>query len=144
METKQQHQQLKDDVKSMLLASAADPLESLKLIDTIQRLGVSYHFETGITEILGNLKNIVHESVDGFPIDDLNTVSLWFRLLRQEGFNISSGMFPLHINKIVQFFYMYTKRLMSSMCWVKQISSRDSQTKKGNSMIALLMMFKEC
>ena len=83
----------------MLLASAANPLESLKLIDTIQRLGVSYHFETEITEILGNIKNIVHESVDAFPIDDLHTVSLWFRLLIQEGFNISSGMFSLHINK---------------------------------------------
>ena len=95
METKQQHQQLKEDVKSMLLASAASPLESLKLIDTIQKLGVSYHFETEITEILGKLKRIVHESVDGFPVDDLHAVSLWFRLLRQEGFNISSGMFLL-------------------------------------------------
>ena len=97
MEAKQQHEQLKEDVKNMLLASAANPLESLKVINTIQLLGVSYHFETEITEILGKLKNIAHESVDGFPIDDLHTVSLWFRLLRQEGFNISSGMFLFNL-----------------------------------------------
>ena len=78
----------------MLLSSAPSPLESLKMIDTIQKLGVSYHFETEITEILGKLKSIVHENVDGFPVNDLRSVSLWFRLLRQEGFHISSGMFP--------------------------------------------------
>ncbi|KAL5546120.1 hypothetical protein UlMin_005807 [Ulmus minor] len=99
VEAQQQHEQLKEDVKNMLLASAATPLESLKLIDTIQRLGVSYHFESEITEILGKLKNIAHESVDGFPIDDLHTVSLWFRLLRQEGFNISSDIFKRFTNK---------------------------------------------
>ncbi|KAL5548165.1 hypothetical protein UlMin_003396 [Ulmus minor] len=97
VEAKQQHEQMKEDVKNILLASAANPLESLKLIDTIQRLGVSYHFETEITEILGKLKKI--ESVDGFSIDDLHTISIWFRLLRQEGFNISSDIFKRFTNK---------------------------------------------
>ncbi|KAK8995371.1 hypothetical protein V6N11_069806 [Hibiscus sabdariffa] len=39
---------LQEKVKDMLMASAADPTHNVKLIDTLRRLGVSYHFENDI------------------------------------------------------------------------------------------------
>ena len=76
------------EVKSMLGVAATKPSQSLELIDTIQRLGFSYHFEDEIGKILSQAKNI---DLKVYQEDDLHSVSLWFRLLRQEGYNISSG-----------------------------------------------------
>ncbi|OMO72195.1 hypothetical protein COLO4_27754 [Corchorus olitorius] len=66
-----------------LLASTKDPHEQLDLIDTLQRLGVAYHFENEIKHILAQL-------VDPNIADDLRTVALQFRLLRQNGIFIST------------------------------------------------------
>ena len=82
----------------MLRAHDAKSSEIIKLIDEIQRLGIAYHFEIEICEILEQIKKLVLEM--GFQTDDLYTISLKFRLLRQEGYNISSG------NK--QFFFSHT------------------------------------
>ena len=82
----------------MLIATASESSDQniMQLIDTIQRLGISYHFESEICEILEQIKKSVLEN--GFQNDDLYTISLKFRLLRQEGYNISSGtIFPKHI-----------------------------------------------
>ncbi|OMO93675.1 hypothetical protein CCACVL1_06399 [Corchorus capsularis] len=67
-----------------LLVSTKDPHEQLDLIDTLQRLGVAYHFEREIKHILAQL-------VDPNIADDLRTVALQFRLLRQNGIFISTG-----------------------------------------------------
>ena len=84
MEQEQLHQ-LKQKVIKMLMAAADKPSQMLNLIDRIQRLGVSYHFKT---EIEAALKHI-YESDHHF--DDLYTVALFFRLLRQQGFPVSCG-----------------------------------------------------
>ena len=92
----QEVQKLKEEVKSMLIASAAStsPSENVELIDTIQRLGVSYYFELEINEILGLMqKNMIFDIGLIDNKDDLQTSSLKFRLLRQEGYNISSGIY---------------------------------------------------
>lgn len=67
----------------------------LDLIDTIQRLGFSYHFQT---EIESSLLNIYNNGVsydepndEDDDINDLYTVSLRFRLLRQHGHYVSCG-----------------------------------------------------
>ena len=72
----------------MLGVAATKPSQSLELIDTIQRLGFSYHIEDEIGKILSQTKKI---GLDVYQKECLHTVSLWFRLLRQEGYNISSG-----------------------------------------------------
>ncbi|PSS16026.1 Terpene synthase [Actinidia chinensis var. chinensis] len=65
-----------------LLNSTRDPL---KFIDSMQRLGVAYHFEEEIKEIL----NLVRCD-EGL---DLYTTALQFRLLREHGYPISSDVF---------------------------------------------------
>ncbi|XWS10204.1 hypothetical protein CRYUN_Cryun39dG0055100 [Craigia yunnanensis] len=56
--------------------------ELLKLIDTIQRLGIAYHFEKEIKEAL----HLLYEYIP----TDLYHTALHFRLLRDNGFSINS------------------------------------------------------
>ncbi|KDP31569.1 hypothetical protein JCGZ_14794 [Jatropha curcas] len=81
---------LKKEVREMLSSSADKPLEQLNLIDAIQRLGIAYHFEE---EIEAALKQIYTTYQNPNEDDDLYTVALRFRLLRQEGYNVSTGTF---------------------------------------------------
>ncbi|XXG83115.1 hypothetical protein AAC387_Pa10g0948 [Persea americana] len=81
---------LKDQVRRML-QNASDPLVETNLIDSIQRLGVAYHFETEIEEKLKRWNNAWVEGLnDG---DDLHDVALQFRLLRQHGYDVSPDVF---------------------------------------------------
>lgn len=93
METKQKVQKLKEEAKKKLAMIENDPLQKLKLIDTIQRLGLSHHFESEIAQDL----SIIHKINVVSKSDDLLTVSLSFRLLRQGGYNISNGKLYLSI-----------------------------------------------
>ena len=77
--------ELKELIKMELLESSNKPTEQLELIDTIERLGVAYHFEEEIEEALQQLHAIHHDQ------DDLYYISLRFRILRQHGFHESSG-----------------------------------------------------
>ncbi|KAG6634389.1 hypothetical protein CIPAW_12G115200 [Carya illinoinensis] len=97
----EQLQESKEELKRMPMA----PTESipircecsetlsgkLGLIDAIQCLGVSYRFESEIDEI----RQEVHTNPPCFKDDDLNlcTIALWFRLLRQQGYNVSCDIF---------------------------------------------------
>ncbi|KAM1150201.1 hypothetical protein ACFX2B_030410 [Malus domestica] len=71
-----------------------NPLEKLELIDVIQHLGISHHFENEIDEVLlqiHNSYNCYHQRSD--DDDDLHATAIYFRLLRQQGYNISCDMF---------------------------------------------------
>lgn len=71
-------------------------IEKLEVIDALQRLGISYHFQFKINQILTSLhrqkyyyyrnnnnNNIYHR--------DLYSTALEFRLLRQQGYTVSQG-----------------------------------------------------
>ena len=77
-------EELKEEVKN-LLKHANDHLQEMELIDALQRLGVAYHFEKEIDEILSQIYNA---HIEG---EDLYAVALHFRLLRQHGYNISTS-----------------------------------------------------
>ncbi|KAG4968021.1 hypothetical protein JHK87_033672 [Glycine soja] len=90
-----QVQQLKEDVRKMIV-SPIDNNFSFKLnfIDSIQRLGVSYHFEHEIDRALHQIYDISTKDNNIISHDnDLHHVALLFRLLRQHGYRISSGVF---------------------------------------------------
>ncbi|KAI3468316.1 hypothetical protein Pfo_024979 [Paulownia fortunei] len=80
---------LKEEVRSMIVATDRKMAEKLNLIDSIERLGVSYLFENEIEEQIQNFYN-ARPSLES---DDLHTVALYFRLLRQHGHDIPSGIF---------------------------------------------------
>ena len=67
-----------------MLASTNESCERLKLIDSMQRLGVAYHFEEEIEEALN-----LHRK-DVMITRDLHATALQFRLLREHGHSIGS------------------------------------------------------
>ncbi|KAJ0103671.1 hypothetical protein Patl1_04407 [Pistacia atlantica] len=77
----------------MLKADVNKRAEKLDLVDTIQRLGVSYYFQTYIDQILEKVYKAHEDSGLRNENDDLYSISLEFRLLRQHGYNISSDIF---------------------------------------------------
>lgn len=83
----QKVEELKVAVKREVFTNkATDFSHQLKLIDAIQCLGVAYHFETEIEESLEQM----HEKFQDYD-GDLYNVALGFRLLRQQGHNVSCG-----------------------------------------------------
>ncbi|WCJ20845.1 (-)-germacrene D synthase [Euphorbia peplus] len=83
------HENLKQEVTSMLTGCLTVP-QTLEMIDAIQRLGIQYHFETEIADILRNMMDKTHIFSED---DDLYLISLKFRLFRQQGYNISCDVF---------------------------------------------------
>ncbi|KAK4255900.1 hypothetical protein QN277_008835 [Acacia crassicarpa] len=80
---------LREQVRIMLLETV-NTLDQLEFIDTLQRLGLNYHFKKEINKILGNIYN----NVENFKSEqDLHATALEFRLLRQHGYDISTDVF---------------------------------------------------
>lgn len=94
---------LKQNVAKVLVASSTkdDACSILRLIDSMQRLGVAYHFEKEIQEVLVTLISSCTLSAD------LHTVALQFRIRRQYGISMSSGNVHtyMHIKP-----YIYTRK----------------------------------
>ncbi|KAK3219349.1 hypothetical protein Dsin_013319 [Dipteronia sinensis] len=85
-------EELKDELREMIIAPTNDPTEKVGLINSLCRLGVSYHFVTEIEEQLTQ----IFESQPYLSDDndyDLYTVALMFRVLRQHGYNMSCDNF---------------------------------------------------
>ncbi|KAL3500740.1 hypothetical protein ACH5RR_039833 [Cinchona calisaya] len=83
---------LKEEVTRMLLATEKSMMEKFELIDKIERLGISYHFENEIEDQLQELFNLC-ANFEEYPNYDLYSAALQFRQFRQHGFNISCGIF---------------------------------------------------
>ncbi|KAL4619516.1 hypothetical protein ACB092_06G084700 [Castanea dentata] len=94
----EQVQRLKEEVRKLLMAPIDKPSLKLELIDAIQCLGVSYHFESEIDEILQQIYKDHHNEVGQEDNGSLYTVALRFRLLRQQGYNIPSDIFNKFID----------------------------------------------
>ncbi|XP_042381906.1 (S)-beta-bisabolene synthase-like isoform X1 [Zingiber officinale] len=80
-------EELKNEVRSMFQNVSTGILQTMNLIDTIQLLGLDYHFTEEIDRALDDLKDVDMSKYG------LYEVALHFRLLRQKGFNISSDVF---------------------------------------------------
>ncbi|KDP32232.1 hypothetical protein JCGZ_13839 [Jatropha curcas] len=75
------------------LLTTGNPTASMKLIDSIQRLGIGYHFEEEISMLL---ERILEWNINGH---DLLTSALRFRLLRHNGLPVYSDVFRKFMNK---------------------------------------------
>ncbi|XP_030935776.1 myrcene synthase, chloroplastic-like [Quercus lobata] len=89
-----QNNMLKEQVR-MMLHKVVDPIEQLELIDILQRLGISYHFEEEIKKILEGLYNNIDNGsdTDTWKTKNLYATALKFRLLRQHGYIVSQEVF---------------------------------------------------
>lgn len=87
-EYKEELENMKEEVRGLIRANQEDLLTKLELIDVIQRLGLQYHFEAEIQLALDK----IHKWPEGPRFsNDLYATALRFRLLRQQGYNVSQG-----------------------------------------------------
>lgn len=78
----------------MLCTDADKPSLKLDMIDQIQRLGIAHRFASDIDHVLKQLSETCFACNNGDrDIDDLYTAALLFRLLRQQGYRVSSDIF---------------------------------------------------
>lgn len=82
---------LKEEVRDRLTATNYTTMEKLYLIDKLEQLGISYHFEVEIEQQLEDIFKLHANSDEYLQSYDLFTAALYFRLLRQHHFNISCG-----------------------------------------------------
>ncbi|XP_028801702.1 (-)-germacrene D synthase [Neltuma alba] len=92
-EMKRSIETLKEEVRKMLVSIMGKPLMKAEMVDSIQRLGLSYHFEAEIDEVLKQIHNDSVENNEITHIEDLHSVALLFRLLRQHGYPTSADVF---------------------------------------------------
>ncbi|XP_065015351.1 alpha-humulene synthase-like [Musa acuminata AAA Group] len=79
-------EELMEQVRSMF-KDTTDILQTMDLVDSIQLLGLSYHFKKEISEALKR----VHDA--DFNDHGLYDTALRFRLLRQEGYHVTPDVF---------------------------------------------------
>ncbi|KAJ3679565.1 hypothetical protein LUZ60_017576 [Juncus effusus] len=78
--------EVKERLIKMIL-SKTDTCEVINLIDTVEHLGIGYHFEKEINCVMQNI------DISKFESDALHDVALRFRILRQHGFHVSADEF---------------------------------------------------
>ncbi|KAE8674436.1 (+)-delta-cadinene synthase isozyme A [Hibiscus syriacus] len=84
--TQQEYQELKQQVRRMLVKHMNKPSQKVHIVDAVQRLGVAYHFGNEIEDAL----QIIYQTDDD---DDLCTTAVRFRLLREHGFDVHCDTF---------------------------------------------------
>ncbi|KAL2231042.1 UNVERIFIED_CONTAM: Gamma-cadinene synthase [Sesamum indicum] len=85
-------QELKQQARSMLMTKGSTTIEKLILIDTLERLGVGYHFEQEIEDQLREIFFFQSQDKDQDNYD-LFATALQFRLLRQHRYSVSCDVF---------------------------------------------------
>ncbi|MED6205006.1 hypothetical protein PIB30_014001 [Stylosanthes scabra] len=89
--SKKSLEQMKKAGQEALLKKSCDPLETLKIIESIQELGIGHHFEEEINALLDKVS---HWDAS----EDLFATSLQFRLLRHHGWTTFPGIYYVYSN----------------------------------------------
>ncbi|XP_057455787.1 tricyclene synthase EBOS, chloroplastic [Lotus japonicus] len=85
---------LQEEVRRIIKDDKAEIWTTLELIDDVKRLGLGYHFEKEIREVLNkflSLNTCVHRSLD--------KTALCFRLLREYGSDVSADIFERFLDQ---------------------------------------------
>ncbi|KAH6763555.1 hypothetical protein C2S52_020988 [Perilla frutescens var. hirtella] len=90
---------MKREARSMLMA-ATSTKQIILLVDTLERLGLGYHFESEIEEKLKQVYDSVEEEQDDH---DLFATALRFRLLRQHQYHVSCNVFEKFVGENKEF-----------------------------------------
>nr|UJH94381.1 multiple sesquiterpene synthase [Zanthoxylum ailanthoides] len=86
--TQEEFEGLEQKIRNIISPTDSNTSQKLSLIDTVQRLGVAYHFEKEIEDEIEKLSH--NEYDDG---NHLYIVALRFRLLRQQGYYLPCDVF---------------------------------------------------
>ncbi|KAJ9135131.1 hypothetical protein P3X46_032345 [Hevea brasiliensis] len=86
--SKEEIELLKEEIRGMLV-TCTNKRQQIELVDAIQRLGIAYHFEREIEQTLAQIFVSTQKDSTSDDIGDLYTIALQFRLLRQQGYNVS-------------------------------------------------------
>ncbi|KAK9706798.1 hypothetical protein RND81_07G151900 [Saponaria officinalis] len=92
----QEVRNMKEEVKKELLSIVGKTTKQLEFIDAIERLGIAYHFEEKIEQVLDKLYPTYLNECDNY---NLYHVSLGFRILRQHGFKVSCDVLKRFMTK---------------------------------------------
>ncbi|XP_034698596.1 (3S,6E)-nerolidol synthase 1-like isoform X4 [Vitis riparia] len=92
-----EHAQKLKEVKHVFSKLGEDAMESMMMIDAIERLGIDHHFEEEIEAVLQ--KQYMKSSIHGDCDEDLYEVALRFRLLRQDGYTVPADVLNNFKNK---------------------------------------------
>ncbi|CAL5430280.1 unnamed protein product [Camellia sinensis] len=90
---KKRVEELKKHVKKLVENEDIKPLANLEMIDNIDRLGLSYHFEKEINIALGTLIRSTNNDDAYIEQEGLHATALRFRILRQHGHKVSQDIF---------------------------------------------------
>ncbi|XP_060971209.1 myrcene synthase, chloroplastic-like isoform X2 [Cannabis sativa] len=109
---------LKKEVTRMLLGLEINSLALLELIDTLQRLGISYHFKNEINTILKKkyTDNYINNNIITNPNYNLYAIALEFRLLRQHGYTVPQEIFNAFKDKRGKFKTSLSDDIMGVLC----------------------------
>uniref|UniRef100_A0A0A0LMW4 Terpene synthase N-terminal domain-containing protein n=1 Tax=Cucumis sativus TaxID=3659 RepID=A0A0A0LMW4_CUCSA len=80
-----------------------DSLKGLEVVDELQRLGISYHFQMEINQMLEIINERFNNGEEGLEWNNnksLYATSLHFRILRQHGYHIPQDVFKQFKNEI--------------------------------------------
>ncbi|KAL8554926.1 hypothetical protein ACS0TY_002928 [Phlomoides rotata] len=97
--------ELMEQVRMLLNRQEIEPVRQLELIDDLQKLGISYHFEDQIKHIIEHVY-IEHKYCNNINVseeNDLYSTALGFRLFRQHGFQVSQEVFECFKNEEGEF-----------------------------------------
>lgn len=86
----------------------ANGLEKLELIDTLHHLGISYNLNKEIDDVMEKIYKTY--DIDA-PFDNLSTLALRFRLLRQNGWNVSSSNINIHFLLNLMYCFLFSYKL---------------------------------
>ncbi|XP_015943341.1 neryl diphosphate diphosphatase, chloroplastic [Arachis duranensis] len=105
---------LKEAKHVMKKLISEDPMESLCMVDLIQRLGIEHHFQEHIEAALEKQHFIViTDPIDFVQSHQLDEVALSFRLLRQGGYSVNADIFERLKKNKVQFREAYGEDVKS-------------------------------